>query len=131
MLSQRENAEKYLRENYYPDMTGAQLAQQINIPSRSARRYLRNYREGLVKTYPSIPRLNVQPQFFRSVVFDIETTDFGTEGYAGHLVCCSFVELESGETETLEIRFDEGRNDFRLIQDVAKKLAHYTQYVTR
>lgn len=129
MLTQREEADKFLASNFYPTMTGAQLAQQMGIPKRSARRYLRNYRESLGKALPSVPRLNVLPQRFNGVVFDIETTDFGTEGYAGFLVCCSFLELDSDTVETIEIRFEDGRSDERILKLVAKKLSNYTIHI--
>lgn len=126
-LTQRELADKYLFQNYYPDMTGSDLSKQLGIPTRSARRYLRNYREGLGKEN-SLPSF-VQPMFFNGVIFDIETTNFGTEGYGGYLVCCSFLEFDSDTVETIEIRYEDQRNDERILKEIAKKLAQYTIHV--
>lgn len=126
-ITQREIAEQYLNQHYYPNMTGSELASALDIPKRSARRYLRQYREHLAHTV-TVP-LSVTPQVLEGVVFDIETTDFGAEGYAGYLVCCSFVSLPSGKVETLEIRYTDYRNDQRLLMEVAKKLAQYPIHV--
>lgn len=123
-----EHIEGYLAEHFYPEMSGKDLAEKISIPGRSARRYLRYYREKLNKLSSPVS-LNVQPMFLNGCVFDIETTDFGTEGYAGYLICCSFADLHSDKVETLEIRYDDYRNDRRLIVEVARKLSQYALHV--
>lgn len=128
-MTQKEEAEKYLTQNYYKDMTGADLARQLNISFRSARRYVRQYRDSLEKVRPSAPMLNVQPRSFNGVLFDIETTDFGTEGYSGYLICCSFLDLATDEVETIEIRFSDNRSDERILKDIAKKLSGYAIHV--
>ena len=61
----------------------------------------------------------------RAAVYDIETTDFGTEGYAGHLVTCCILPLESEDVITLSITFDEHENDLRLLREVAAALNSY------
>lgn len=126
--TQKEQATGYLDNNYYPKMTGRELAVNLNIPGRSARRYLREYRKRMEHLQPKLS-LNVQPQFMNAVVFDIETTDFGTEGYSGYMVCCSFLPLHDDKVETLEIRFDDQRDDKRLVQEVARKLSQYTFHI--
>jgi uncharacterized protein YprB with RNaseH-like and TPR domain len=126
-ITQKQVAERYLTQNYFHNMTGSDLSKQLNIPQRSARRYLRTYRESLDKNYPLAS--HVQPMYFNGVVFDIETTNFGTEGYGGYCVCCSFLELDSDDVETIEIRFEDQRNDARILKEIAKKLAQYTLHV--
>lgn len=120
--------EEYLVRNYDPDMSGADLAREMDIPSRSARRYMQHYRDNHVVVPPAI-RPKVTPQTMDAVVFDIETTDFGTEGYAGRLVCCSFLPLNTGEVETLHIDFDDGGNDINLLTAVASKLSQYSFHI--
>jgi len=125
---QKDQATAYLESNYYPTMTGKELSQELGIPDRSARRYLSAYRKQADYLKPKLS-LNVQPQVMNGVVFDIETTDFGTEGYAGYLICCSFLPVGSDEVETLEIRYSDQRDDKRLVQEVARKLSQYTFHI--
>lgn len=61
----------------------------------------------------------------RGAVYDIETTDFGTEGYAGYVVCCCILPLDTEDVQTLAIRFDEHGDDRRLVQEVAAALNEY------
>lgn len=49
MSEQRDRALRYLRQN--PEATGAQLAQALDIPGRSARRYRRSFRHNRADTY--------------------------------------------------------------------------------
>lgn len=109
-----------------PNITGADLAREMGLAPRTARRYVANYKSqkknrNIQKNYPD--ELN------ETVVFDIETTDFGTDGYLGRLVCCSFLPLGSNEVETLAIRFEDGGNDKELLIEVAKKLAQYRFHI--
>lgn len=122
----REDVEQYLIRNYDASMRGPDLAKAIDIPERSARRYLSYYREHITSstTRISVPQMNMD-----AVVFDIETTDFGTEGFSGHLVCCSFLPLNTGEVKTLQIEFDEHGDDRRLLEDVAQELAKYPFHI--
>lgn len=74
------------------------------------------------------PRRNRKPAkrvLMRGAVYDIETTDFGTEGYAGYVVCCCILPLDSDEVQTLSIRFDEHGDDRRLVQEIAAALNEY------
>jgi hypothetical protein len=107
-------------------MTGAALAKALARPSRSARRWLANYRYEIA---PPVERITAPAEMMDAVVFDIETTDFGTEGYAGWMVCCSFLPLMTGKVETLEIKFDDRGSDRELLTAVATKLAQYSFHI--
>jgi DNA polymerase elongation subunit (family B) len=74
------------------------------------------------------PKRNRQPAkrvFMRSAVYDIETTDFGTEGYSGYVICCCILPLDTDEVQTLSIRFDEHSDDRRLVREIAAALNEY------
>lgn len=124
--SQKEFALEYLEEHYTTDLNGMQLAEALNVPPRSARRYLSEYKQ-LISS--PAERLKIAPMMMNAVVFDIETTDFGTEGYAGHLICCSFLDLQTNKIETLKIEFEDHGDDRKLLVAVAKKLAQYPFHV--
>lgn len=121
----QEKVNNYLTDHFHPKITGREVSEALGISGRSARRYVRLYKS----QQHQVEILSVPPLTLNGVVFDIETTDFGTEGYAGYLICCSFVELTSGKVETLEIQYDDYRNDRRLLQEVAKKLSQYPIHV--
>jgi uncharacterized protein YprB with RNaseH-like and TPR domain len=119
-----EHIEIYLNSTS-PDITGAEVSRLFKIPARTARRYVQTFRQSRQEQL----ELNVQPQFLNAVVFDIETTDFGTEGYSGRLICCSFLPLDSAEVITLETTFDDHGDDKTLLQNVAKQLSKYAFHI--
>lgn len=61
----------------------------------------------------------------RGAVMDIECTDFGTEGYAGYVICCSVLPLDEDDVQTLEIRYDEHGDDRRLVQEIRDLLGTF------
>ena len=61
----------------------------------------------------------------RGAVFDIECTDFGTEGYAGFLICCCILPLDGDDVQTLQIRYDERGDDRRLVSEIRDALNGY------
>jgi len=63
--------------------------------------------------------------FLRAAVVDIETTDFGTEGFAGYLICVCILPLDADKPTTITIRHDEFGNDKRLLLDVRAALSEY------
>lgn len=65
------------------------------------------------------------PVLLQAAVFDLEVTDFGTEGYAGYCICCSILPLDSDTVTTLSIAFDERGDDRRLVREVVEALADY------
>lgn len=90
-------------------------------------------KEGM-KVYPNIgiesigPKRNRLPAkrvLMQGAVYDLETTDFGTEGYAGYLICCCILPLDCDTMQTLSIRFDEHGDDRRLVREVAAALNEY------
>jgi DNA polymerase elongation subunit (family B) len=58
-------------------------------------------------------------------IFDIETTDFGTESYAGYMIACCILPLDSDEVQTYTIRFEEHGDDLRLLRDVLAALGKF------
>lgn len=118
--------------------------------SRTARRWRGYWREGRLPTHrknspisllPStivmdhgnskptpehIPTLIRRPPAERrlldAAVMDIETTDFGTEGYEGHLLVCSILPLREDKPTTLSIKFDDRGDDSSLLVRVYEEL---------
>lgn len=122
------HVQEYLQENYHRELTGKQLATDFSweFSERSGRRYLENFQRELMPE----PELRKAPtQTMDAVVFDIETTDFGTEGYAGRLVCCSFLPLSTGVVETIKINYQDKMDDREVLETVAKRLAQYPFHV--
>lgn len=75
-----------------------------------------------VASYADLP----QPHnvLMRAAVFDIETTDFGTDGYEGTLVCCSVFPLDAEKPHTLKLEYND-RDDRRLLGAVMAELGEY------
>lgn len=113
----------YIRE--HPETTGAEVSRLFNVAGRTARRYVENYGERVKRTLPTI---SYPTETNEAVVFDIETSDFGTEGYIGKLLCCSFLSLATNQTTTLTLDFYD-KDDSRLLEEVAKKLAEYRFHI--
>lgn len=61
----------------------------------------------------------------KSAVFDLECTDFGTEGYSGYLICCSILPLDMDNVTTLRIEFDDHSDDRRLVRETIAALSQY------
>jgi len=61
----------------------------------------------------------------RACVFDIETMDFKSDGWQDHLVCCSFIPLDTDEPYTLQLKFSDKGNDKELLLSVLEELAKY------
>lgn len=74
---------------------------------------------------PNRRRVPARRVLMRGAVFDLETTDFGTEGYSGYLICCCVLPLDRDEVETHIIRYDEHGDDRRLVREVAGVLNGY------
>lgn len=60
-----------------------------------------------------------------AAVFDLECTDFGTEGYAGYLICGCILPLGADQPETIAIEFDEHGDDRRLVKELLAALGKY------
>lgn len=73
-------------------------------------------REGKT-SYPSV--------LMRGAVFDIETTDFTTGGVRDHLICTSILPLDSDEVTTLSIKFQDHRNDRKLLERIVDELSQF------
>jgi hypothetical protein len=60
-----------------------------------------------------------------AAVFDLECTDFGTEGYAGYLICGCILPLDADKPDTIAIDFDEHGDDRRLVKELLAALGKY------
>lgn len=60
-----------------------------------------------------------------AAVFDLECTDFGTEGYAGYLICGCILPLGAERPETVAIQFEEHGDDRRLVKELLAALGRY------
>lgn len=74
---------------------------------------------------PARRRALARRVLMRGAVFDLETTDFGSEGYSGYLICCCVLPLDSDDVQTYSIRYDEHGDDRRLVREVAGVLNGY------
>lgn len=62
----------------------------------------------------------------KAAVFDIECTDFGTEGYSGLLICTSILPLDgSDNVQTVALRYDDHNDDRRVLKETIAVLAQY------
>jgi uncharacterized protein YprB with RNaseH-like and TPR domain len=116
-----EQIVKFIRQN--PGTTGAEVAKTFGVAGRTARRYVEHFGAERRSEHSNFPAEDNS-----AVVFDIETTDFKTDGLIGKLVCCSFLPLHTNEVETLQLEFDD-KDDKRLLQLVAKKLSEYRFHI--
>jgi hypothetical protein len=69
---------------------------------------------------PKAPRV-----MMNAAVYDIEVTDFGTEGYSGFMILCSILPLNTGFPQTLGLRFDDRTDDRRVMGEIANALSKY------
>jgi len=61
----------------------------------------------------------------RAAVYDIEVTDFKTEGYGGIMIMCCVLPLDSERVKTFGLRFDDQRDDRRVMDEIRAELAQY------
>lgn len=117
----------------HPDATGAEVSRLFSRPGRTARRYVRKYKAGNAHSVSPLLRserlLNIPVERNAAVVFDIEVTDFKTEGYVGHFLCCSFLPLDTDKVKTIQIKFDDHGDDREALKLVAKELAKYSYHI--
>lgn len=60
-----------------------------------------------------------------AAVFDLECTDFGTEGYSGYLVAACILPLAGSEVITHRIQFEEHSDDRRLVKELIAALTRF------
>lgn len=135
---------EYMQEN--PESRGSDITAAFGIPGRTARRYVKKCKSG--DAYPVanvVERISVEqsfdkvkknvetrnrpkavPELLKAAVYDIETTSFGTSGYAEHLITCCILPLDADEPETYSITFEDRGDDLRLLQEVVEVLNRYT-----
>jgi uncharacterized protein YprB with RNaseH-like and TPR domain len=120
LINQRERAFDFLRTR--GRVSGAELSKELNIPGRSARRYVSQYTEPTVKENTN----HIAKTIGQWAVFDIETTALSAIGRQGFMVCCSVLPLTDSKPHTHSIRFGEnGGSDQRLLYEVIKDLWQY------
>lgn len=119
----------YLAE--HPDTKGAEVSRLFSRPNRTARRYVQYFNKGEARRVGMItPRLgNIPTETNAAVVFDIEVTDFKSEGFMGRLLSCSFLPLAGEEPYTLKIKFDDQGDDRRVLRAVAQELSKYSYHI--
>jgi uncharacterized protein YprB with RNaseH-like and TPR domain len=123
-----EQVIEYVQNN--PRITGADLARKMGLSERTARRYAAQYRPEVVPKKTIVRRKRSCPiERNSTIVFDIETTDFRTDGYYGKLLCCSFLDIATDEVETVSLEFDDSGDDFEVLKEVAKKLSEYRFHI--
>ena len=130
-LSYRDAAASWTKEH--------QLAEPVTFhQARRAKRSIDKIRARVGALVEEIkPRHTIAPlrtsntprETNRTVVFDIEVTDFNTEGEIGRFICCSFLPLDSDTIKTIQINYDEYGDDRRALQEVAHELARYRFHV--
>lgn len=70
-------------------------------------------------------RPTAERRLLDAAVFDLETTDFGTEGYEGHLLVCSILPLREEKPITLRINFEDSGDDRQLLISAFEELWKY------
>lgn len=60
----------------------------------------------------------------RAAVFDIETSDFGSEGYEGFLLCCCILPVDGNEVQTIRLDFGDN-DDQRVLVETVQALSAY------
>ena len=104
--------------------------------SRTARRWKQEWRKrgGRVLEVPlnsteetktNYRRIPSKRVLFKGAVFDLETTDFNTAGFQGHLVCACVLPLDSDEIQTVQIEFNDHKDDRRVLKELIDLLSGY------
>jgi hypothetical protein len=70
-------------------------------------------------------REEVSPVLLKAAVFDIETMSFTAGGVRDHLVCTSILPLDAEQPVTYVLRFEDERDDRRLLEEVRAVLEDY------
>lgn len=114
-----------------PEITGAQLARRLNLAGRSARRYVReNKLQGVCPVAPPVSAIQrhkvvVEPELLKAAVYDIEVTDFSTDGYKGVLLMCCILPLRGDEVQTYQLKYDDDMSDARVWREIREALSEY------
>lgn len=89
---------------------------------RSRSRRLHSVDDGGGK--PMKPRVYPRTQL-KAAVFDIETTSFKAGGVDDHLICMCILPLDRDEAHTFKIKFEDRRDDRRLLNEAISALEGY------
>lgn len=123
-------AYRLLEDN--PELSGAELARRTGIAGRSARRYVEKFRAGEATPkngHQPAPvdcrAISRAPVELRAAVYDIEVTDFSTNGYGGIMIMCCILPLNSDEVTTIGISFEDAHDDRRVLSEIREELARY------
>lgn len=118
---------EYLKDN--PLTEGTDLFRLgLATSSRTGRRWAQYVREGVadpgeIDIFPV--RHKYDRVTMRATVFDLEVTDFSTDGYAGYLVAASFFPLDAEVPYSLYLNYEDHGDDRRLIEEVVQELSKF------
>lgn len=100
--------------------TWKQIGAELKRTEESVRRKWKNIKGSpdLPKPKEAITPCNYPHMTMRGAVIDIETTSFKAGGVQDHLVCICVLPLDGDNVTTLRMRFDDNRDDRRLLGEV-------------
>jgi hypothetical protein len=98
---------------------GCRYDRQQEDRTRQQQRQLDKVEQGGKAAKFSRPRV-----LLRAAVFDVETSDFGSEGYEGFLLCCCILPLDSDEVQTIRLDFGDN-DDQRVLIETVQSLSAY------
>ncbi|HKZ43170.1 MAG TPA: ribonuclease H-like domain-containing protein [Candidatus Hodarchaeales archaeon] len=103
---------------------GEQLARSEESVRSRRRRLSRNLNEEAPRVRSS-RNIDHPPVYLKAAIFDLETMSFTTAGVQDHLVCCSVLPLNEEEPTTYSIKFEDHRDDRRLLKEVIEALSQF------
>lgn len=103
------------------------LAEVLDVPFNSMHGKIFRYQERLASRGKEAQLLNGNAPhvFMRAAVFDIEVTDFNSGGLDNFLVCTSVLPLDTQETKTVALEFDDKNDDRRILAELMEELEQY------
>lgn len=122
------------------DLEGITNAYGQPAAPRTARRWMLYLKQNLIEAQQTlksayqfkpdpektlIRRTPPTPTCLQAAVFDIETTDFKSTGYKGHLLCASLVELTGSDVTTYAIKFEDDEEDHDVLEAFVAALSEY------
>jgi len=147
LLDHRRLRDKVGVLKYERGLTHEQIAAELELSQSHVVRLLEEYRQARGGKMPSAGESRIDPGLatqqgdgvllpqkkrkpavrvlLRAAVYDIEVTDFGTEGWGGRMILCCVLPLESDTVKTIGIRFDERGDDRRVLREIGEELAKY------
>ena len=107
-------------------LTQRKLARFLGIGFNSLHgKIFREQQDHKVRQTVSFYRESLSPVLLKAAVFDIETTDFAAGGVQDHMVCMSVLPLDADKPVTYSMRFDDLRDDRRLLTEAREALEQF------